>query len=233
MPRPEAFVLWGPEHRAVLALTGFGILAVILARTRLQQWRGKDAGWRRAIATALIVNELIEVGLATAQGTARVPLQLCDLAVFLTAWALWSLRPLVSELAYFWGVAGSLQAMLTPDVRAAFPSYEWVKFFLTHCGVVLCVAYLAVTGRVCSTPQTIWRVFGLTNVYAVLAGLINWRFGTNYGYLAHKPMQPSLLDYFGPWPYYILVMEGAALLSFLLCRAPLRWIQRSMQPVTR
>jgi len=224
--QPETFILWGAEHRAVLVLTGLGILAVILARTRLQERRGKDAGWRRAIAVALIVNELIELGLATAQGTARVPFQLCDLAVVLTAWALWSLRPLVSELAYFWGVAGSLQAILTPDVHAGFPSYEWVKFFLTHCGVVLCVTYLAVTGRVSSTPQTVWRVFGLTNLYAAVAGLLNWRFGTNYGYLAHKPLQPSLLDYFGPWPYYILVMEVAALLSFFLYRAPLRWMQR-------
>lgn len=226
MHQPEAFVLWGAAHRAVVGLTGLGILALILARQRLQQGCRQDAGWRRVIAVALIVNEVIELGWAAARGTARVPFQLCDLAVGLTAWALWSARPLVGELAYFWGMAGSVQAIVTPDVRDGFPSYEWVKFFLTHCGVVLCVVYLAVTGRVRGTPQTVWRAFGLTNLYAAAAGLVNWRFGTNYGYLAHKPLQPSLLDYFGPWPYYILVMEGAALASFVLYRVPLRWLQR-------
>ena len=168
----------------------------------------------------LLANELAGWGLAALQGVIRVPLQLCDLALFLTVWALLSLKPTVSELAYFWGLAGSLQAMLTPDLRYGFPDYWWVKFFITHCGVVLSVIYLAVTGRVRPTHQSIWKVWGLTNVYALAAGIANWAFGTNYGYLARKPVQPSLLDRCGPWPYYILAMEAVALLSFYLYYAP-------------
>ena len=76
-------------------------------------------------------------------------------------------------------------------------------------------------------PQTVWRVWGLTHLYAVVAAGVNWRFGANYGYLTHKPLQPSLLDYCGPWPYDILAMEGIALLSFFLYRAPLMWMQRT------
>jgi hypothetical integral membrane protein (TIGR02206 family) len=82
--------------------------------------------------------------------------------------------------------------------------------------VVLSVIYLAVTGRVAPTPRSIWRVWGWTNAYAAAVGLINWVAGANYGYLAHKPMQPSLLDYLGPWPYYILAMEAVALASLYL-----------------
>jgi hypothetical integral membrane protein (TIGR02206 family) len=107
-----------------------------------------------------------------------------------------------------------------------------VKFFVTHCGVVLSVIYLAVTGRVAPTQRSIWRVWALTNVYAAIAGLVNWTFGTNYGYLASKPTQPSLLDYFGPWPWYILVMEAVALASFYLCYAPWALAMRYARPRT-
>ena len=43
-------------------------------------------------------------------------------------------------------------------------------------------------------------------------------------------MQPSLLDFFGPWPWYILALEAAALASFFLYYVPFvlirRWLSR-------
>ena len=229
MPEPPKFVPFGPDHLAVLLLTVLAVAALIIGRTRV---RLVDDQWlRQGIAVLLIGNELLSWPIALAQGHVRLPLQFCDLALVLTAWALVSLRPSVSELAYFWGLAGSLQAVLTPDLNEPFPSYWWVKFFIGHCGIVLSVVYLAVTGRVQPTPWSVWRVFGWANVYAAAAGLVNWMFGTNLGYLARKPMHPSLLDHFGPWPYYILVLEGVALASFFLYYAPfalvLRWRSRA------
>ena len=134
---------------------------------------------------ALLCNEVTAWGVAIAHGQIRVPLQLCDLALLLSVWALWSLRPTVSQVAYFWGLAGSLPAILTPDLRGGFSDYWWVKFFITHGGMVLAVTYLALTGRVQPTHRSLWRIFGLTNLYVAGAGLLNWLFGTYYGYLAH------------------------------------------------
>jgi hypothetical integral membrane protein (TIGR02206 family) len=206
-------------------MTAAGI-AVLLAGCA-QVARTDDRWLRRALALALLANQATGWGVAAWQGVVRVPLQLCDLAVVLTAWALWSLRPAVSHLAYFWGLGGSLQAILTPDLAWAFPDYWWIKFFVNHCGVVWSVVFLAATGRVRPRHRTVWRVFALTNLYAAGVGMLNGLLGTNFGYLAHKPAQPSLLDYFGPWPYYILGMEVAAVASFYLCYAPFALARRS------
>ena len=218
MSSSHPFVLWGPDHMAVLAVTVGGALALVGTRASLR--RVSDGPVRRTAALVLLGNELLSWVWAAAHGVVRVPLQLCDLALVLTVVALWTLRPQVTGLAYFLGLAGSLQAILTPDLHDGFPDYWWVKFFITHCGVVLSAVYLAVTERVAPTPRSVWQIWGLTNLYAALAGVVNWAFGANYGYLARKPMQPSLLDYCGPWPWYILVLEVLALGLLFLAYLP-------------
>ncbi|MDP3722336.1 MAG: TIGR02206 family membrane protein [Candidatus Omnitrophota bacterium] len=248
------FVPGGADHLTVLALMAGGVITLCASRRRLQLT--DDLLLRRGVAGFLLANEALAwilaavrgvipppaawtngpvsaamqrmgpLGPAAGGGMIWLPLQLCDLTVLVTIWALWSARPLVSELAYFWALAGSLQAILTPDLRYRFPEYWWVKFFLTHVGVVVSVVYLALTGRVSATHRSVWRVWGWTNLYAAAAGGLNWIFGTNYGYLAHKPAQPSLLDYAGPWPYYVLVMEGLALAFLYLWYAPFVFVRR-------
>jgi hypothetical integral membrane protein (TIGR02206 family) len=219
------FVPWGPDHQAVLAATVVGAAALILGRRRLA--RINDRGIRRCLAAGLAANEMTGWGIALSQGQLQLPLQLCDLALIAVVVALLTTHRAAAELAYFWGLAGSLQAVLTPDLGEPFPSYWWSQFFLSHCGVVLSAVYLAVTGRVEPTSRSVWCVFGWTNGYALLVGLLNWATGANFGYLAHKPMQPSLLDYLGPWPYYIGGMEVIALASLYLSYAPFAMARRT------
>jgi len=217
----SGFVPWGTDHQAVVFLTAVTAAAIILNRQHLEG--AVDCWIRRGLAAVLVGNELLAWGISLVHGQLRLPLQLCDLALFAVAWALVSAQRSVAEVAYFWGLAGSLQAVLTPDLRELFPSYWWMKFFLGHCGVVLGAVYVAARGFVQPTAHSVWRVWLLTNGYAVVAGITNWLLGTNYGYLAHKPMHPSLLDHLGPWPYYIVGMEVVALASFYVYYAPLAW----------
>lgn len=199
------------------ALAAGALLAIVTGRWLRQR---DDALLRRTVAVGLAINELFSWVLAAPSGVARMPLQLCDLATFLSVWALWHPRRWHGELAYFWAMAGSLQAILTPDVTVGFPDYWCIKFFIGHVGVVLSVVYLAASGRLAPTHRSVWHAWAWTNVYAAVVGLVNWWAGTNYGYLARKPLQPSLLDAWGPWPWYILAMDVAALASFYLYYTP-------------
>jgi uncharacterized membrane protein YwaF len=52
-------------------------------------------------------------------------------------------------------------------------------------------------------------------------------FGWNYGYLCKKPVHPSLMDYLGPWPWYLLSLEAVAIAGFWLLDLPWRLARRS------
>lgn len=214
---------WGVDHLTAIAVMVAGAAGLVLIAQKPQPG---DQRVRRVAAVLLLVNESAAWGFAFLTGHPRVPLQLCDLALLLTVVALWRPGPKVSQLAYYWVMAGSIQAILTPDLRRGFPDYWWIKFFITHIGSVWGVVYLVAAGHVRLSRASLWQAWLATNVYAVFAGLINWRWGTNYGYLAHKPSQPSLLDFFGPWPWYIMVLEVLALGSFTLYYGLARTITR-------
>lgn len=224
------FVLFGPDHLAVVGALVTLAAALVVSRSRLRTM--DDRGIRWVLAAVLCGNEVSAFVVALAHGVVVVPLQLCDLALAAAVWALVTLQRSVAQIAYCWALAGSVQAILTPDLVWGFPSYWWIQFFLSHGGVVLSVLYLALTGRVALTPAAVWKIWGLTNVYAAAAGAFNWTYGTNLGYLAQKPAQPSLLDYMGPWPQYLMTMEALALALLFLCYLPFGLAHRNRRWAT-
>jgi uncharacterized membrane protein YwaF len=67
-----------------------------------------------------------------------------------------------------------------------------------------------------------WRVLGIVNAYAAIVGLFDAAFKTNYMYLRGKPSSFSVLDYFGPWPLYLVGGELMANFLFWLLWLPFR-----------
>ena len=222
---------FGPDHWAVLGLTGLTLVGLVASTRRLRR-RRNDRTIRLGLAAGLVGTGVISWLYAVAKGVVRLPLQLCDVAIVLVAWALIGKSRCAKEVACCWGLAGSSQAILTPDLAHGFPSAPWLTFFVTHCGVVLSAVYLVVSGRVRLTTGSVWRVWWFSNLYVVVVGVINWGFGTNFGYLARKPQHPSLLDYLGPWPWYLVSVEVIGLASFFLCyrfsRAVERWATQAV-----
>jgi hypothetical integral membrane protein (TIGR02206 family) len=221
------FQPYGQDHIGVLivmAVIGFGLVIAVRPLRRLKD----DRIVRYIMAGILLVSALSVLNYFAVQSIMLLPVQLCDITLILMIFVLLKEKTnrLVYELAFFWGFAASIQAVITPDLREPFPSFLWFSFFISHCGVVLGAVYLSVRGKVPVTIYSVWRVFLMTNVYVAVVGLINWLFDANFGYLAAKPDYPSVMDYLGPWPYYIFGCEVIAVTSFFICYAFNRWLNQ-------
>ena len=217
------FRLFGPAHLLILiSVPALGLALATWCRSSQRAARNI----RYSIAFFLSANELIWYAYRLHYEGFRfphaLPLNLCDLTLWLTVAAILSLNQWAFELAYFAGVGGSGMALLTPDLWAPFPSYPTIYFFLAH-GVVIAAILMLVWSKIAvPKPGCLRRTFLLLNVYAVLIGIFNAIFGTNYMYLCRKPSGASLLDYLGPWPLYIAGGEVVALVIFWLLWLPFR-----------
>ena len=223
------FITFGPVHLITLGLILFTAL-VLSGIARLERFRNYVPKIRYSLAGLLLANEFIYVVGLMIKGVWTykwgLPLQICDLAIFAVAYCLIKHIAFIWEIAYFWGLSGTLQALLTPDLKVSFPNYIYIKFFLTHGLIVISIIFLAVgLGRPIFF-ESLKRVFWVTNAYALFIGLFDWCFGCNYLYLCHKPTQPSLLDYMGPWPYYWVGGELMFIASLFIYYAPFYLVKK-------
>lgn len=214
---------FSPAHLTILAAVP-GVAGLLSGLGRGSRKRSSDIA--RFLGGALGVNEIVWYAYRLRTEGWRfpegMPLHLCDLAVWMTVAACWKRSNAVFELAYYVGLGGSAMALLMPDLWAPLRSYPTAYYFLAHGGVAVALLTLLWTGQVRPRPGSEWRALVVWNTYALLVGLFNAVFDTNYIYLCRKPLSPSLLDYLGPWPFYILAGEAIAVLMFYLLSWPFR-----------
>jgi hypothetical integral membrane protein (TIGR02206 family) len=149
-----------------------------------------------------------------------LPLDLCDIVLWLTVFTLFTLKPWSFDLIYYWALIGTSMAVLTPDFDAPFPSYVAIKFMVSHGGVVSAILFLLWSGQIKPQRNSFWKALVGVNLYALIVGIFNWIFNTNYFYLCQKPVSGSLLDYLGDWPHYIFAGEIIAVVTFTLLWLP-------------
>lgn len=206
----------------LLAIAGFAILLAYLVRNQLVPSRPVRIG----LALVLAGNELFRYFHYGIQFPDNLPLHLCSISTWMAVIACLTLAPAAVEFAYFEGLAGATLALINPDlpgrVKANPVSYEAIRYFIEHGGIVIAVSALLFGRIVTLRPGALLRGHNMWFAYGMFLLGFNWLFGTNYLYLSRKPLHPSLLDYLGPWPLYLVAGELVAVVLFWLLWLPFR-----------
>ncbi|MCX6853771.1 MAG: TIGR02206 family membrane protein [Verrucomicrobia bacterium] len=201
---PAPFHAFSPSHQTVLWLALISLILLAVAR-----WKSPLLAMRmeRILGTALLLTWPLALLSHWQAGTLEwanaLPYHFCDIAAVSGGIALWTRHRTAAEIVYFFGLAGTLQGLITPNLKVDFPDPRFFAFFILHAGVVVTALHVVTSMRCPPRSGAILRMFGVTMTYAFSAALLNKLLNTNYGFLCHKPDQASLMDSLGAWPWYI------------------------------
>ena len=218
--RPFQFL--GPPQ--IITLLLLVLLNIYLFRDRKKDEKAR-ARTRWTIAIILWVNEasyhLWHIYFGSWNIQEHIPLHACSLLIWLSALMLIKKNQTIYEFAYFMGIGGALQALLTPDIGIyGFPHYRFFQTFISHGLLVTSAVYLTVVEGFRPTWKSLLRVMVVMNIYMVIVLGINSMIGSNYLFVSRKPPGPTLLDALPEWPIYLLYIEGLGLVMFLLLYLP-------------
>ncbi|MCB0638988.1 MAG: TIGR02206 family membrane protein [Lewinella sp.] len=155
-----------------------------------------------------------------------LPLDVCNLTALLLPFVMWRPTLRMHEILYFWVLGGTLQAIVTPHLFNGFPNFIFLKYWIVHAGLVVYVIYATVVFELRPTLRSLRRSFLALQGYVLFILIVNLLIGANYVYVLSKPPTASALDYLGPWPWYLLVAEGVALLLFGMAYLPFTLLRR-------
>ena len=227
------FILFGPAHLIALALS---VAVPLLLALWTRPSASRDHAVRICLAALLMAGWLGWYVMLWARGWLAagnaLPLNLCDWAQGALIVALLSRNQRAYELGYFWGLGGTLQGVITPDVPSGFPDLQFLLFMLDHAGLIAALLYLTWGSRMRPQVSSLPRVILATFVYVAIAGLADYALGTNYGFLRGKGDHVSLLTFLAPWPWYIGELVAIGLASIAVYYAPFFVIDALRRPKT-
>jgi hypothetical integral membrane protein (TIGR02206 family) len=220
----DSFILFSFTHLATLFVLLLVILLLYFFRGSLQKVY-LNRITRVVLATILIISEIslhlwlhwIDVW----DIRHSLPLHLSSISLLLSAVLLMTKNYRLFEFTYFAGMGSALQAMITPDISAfTFPHFRYVHFFISHGGIVVANLFFVFVENYRPTIKSVWKAFLYLNIYAGIIFSLNLFLKGNYMYISQKPVNPSLLDYLGPWPQYLLPLEAITIITFLILYLP-------------
>ena len=218
----NSFRFFGMEHLLILAgIFLFGFLMIKIGR-RLSESGQTALGTSLAgiILFFVFFRILVLVMIGDYNHQEELPLHLCRILPFFAVWMMFKRNRFLFGILYFYIVVGTLNALLTPDLAQSLPNYSAFIYWIIHGGLVILPFYCIFVYEMKPNLKDLIRAIIYIHVYLVGIHLVNLMLGSNYFFTMAKPEGGSLLDYFGPWPWYILAADLLMWFLFALVYLP-------------
>ncbi len=207
----------------ILLMVGLCMWLPLFARRRFgaetQQWilRGLSV----IVCAGILSSVFFRVTAGSFDWREDLPLNICNLFALVLPVLFWRQPPKrLIEVFYYLIIGGTLQGVLTPDLPEAFPHLLFFSYWVVHCGLILHIIYAVVIWRIYPRRIGVFYTLLWLNAYVLVIMMFNHLTGSNYLYLMQKPPMGSLLDFLGPWPWYILTAQPLAFVILWLAWLP-------------
>lgn len=178
------------------------------------------------VSSIVVGFHLYRISLGVYKITTDLPLYLCSLLALLIPIFTYYRKFWMYEILLFWIIAGTLQGVITPDIPEGFPAFDYFRYWVVHLGLLIIIFYAIFVFKMKPTFKSVFKSFFALQMYIIFIVIINYILDANYFYLNKKPQSTSLLDYFGEWPLYIIVVQLVVIPYFLLIYLPFYLVER-------
>lgn len=202
------FRIFSPAHfLPILFFLLFGVVCIMAANSHLSERSKTLLGTAIACISTLGVFLRMQYmyGAGNFDTNMELPLHLCRILALVAPFVMYHRNRKLLGVMYFMIFAGTLNANITPDIDGVFPESNYFTYWLIHSALLIVPLYAIFVYKMRITFDDAKRAFWYVNVYLVLITLFNWWKGSNYFYTCAKPPSATILDFFGPWPYYLIV----------------------------
>ena len=209
------------HYLPIALLSSFFILTIWISQRYDEEKKHKIAFYISLIPFMAVVTRMMCTsyeGIFSIQE--ELPLHLCRLIAKVLPVVIWLKNIKWLNTLYFLIIVGTLQAVITADLQYKMPHYSYFIYWIFHVSLVWIPVYIVLRLNITPSIRDMIRAFIAGNIYLFFTLIINFLIGSNYFYTRHKPPGGSLLDLFGPWPWYILVVEAVAIVLFILAYLP-------------
>ncbi|WLR52041.1 TIGR02206 family membrane protein [Bacillus tianshenii] len=222
------FELFSPAHLFMLGATFLLLCWMYLFRERIR--RKYKRPFVIVLILLLVLSEvtfhLLFLWNDCWDAAIHLPFQLSSISLYLCTFMLITKNYRLFEVSFFVSMTSASLAIVTPELFYGFPHLRFFQFFSAHIAVILACFYMVWIERFRPTFRSVIRAFVSLNGIAVVVFSVNQLLGSNYMFLARKPSNASPMDYLGPYPWYLLSLEGIAFSLFTLIFFIVKWSEK-------
>lgn len=154
-------------------------------------------------------------------------LHLSSAAVFLSIVLLIHFNQKAFDVLIYWAFLAVPQAIITPGItRYGFPHLRFFHILWIHITVILVVLFLLLIEKKRPSKKSLQNALIVTHLYGAGVFFVNMYFHTNYMFIGRKTSAQTLIDFLGPWPWYIVILDFILILCFIVLSRILNKIYR-------
>lgn len=223
LTRESAFRAFSTSHLMAMGMLVVALLiSTIYSRSRLSR-----RGQKRFLlgvsliplmgTSLLIMMKLVEGEFSYLED---LPIHICRVLAIVAPIVYWQEKPWATGICYFWIMVGTVNAALTPDLLYDFPHWEYLSYFILHNSLIFLPMYYVLVMGHRIRHRDLWLAIAAANGFLLFSLIFNKLVGSNYMYSMHKPETASLLDYLGPWPWYLVIVQLVGVVLFYTVYLP-------------
>ena len=209
----NALNILGPSHIIIVCLS---ILSIIYFPKYFEK---SSENTKKIFATIIIIFLLINQamdfyreGIMSGRWQDGLPLHLCDFSTMAIILYFLTHKRDFFIFAFFFGIAGGGMSILTPDTIYGFPYVGYVQSQIGHTMILMGVSYAMIIDKQRPYLTDVVKALFYASILLLFTYFMNYILGTNYWFLAEKPIGNNITSFMRPEHFHIIDLYIAAIL---------------------